>query len=507
MPSCRVNHSLLGAIAAAPGYSPRRSSTWIKVWVIAIVYAAAALTASAQAQHFGTLEYFGYNGASGSIPYYVSLVQGPDGKFYGTTVLGGVDNGGTVFNITPSGTLTTLYSFCNATDCPQGREPYAGLVIDAQGNFYGTTQYGGTSTNCFVGCGTIFKITPQGALITLHSFDYTDGWAIYSPLTRGTDGNFYGSTSLGPSEDGFGTIFKITPDGVFTTLYEFTDYTVGFSPSGALLQANDGNFYGVTNFGGAKDEGVVFKITPAGALTTLYTFCSLSDCVDGAEPYAGLAQGTDGNLYGTTLIGGSNRRGTVFKLTLGGILTTLHSFDGNDGLDIYSPVIQTTDGNFYGMAFAGGNTDLCQSKYHGCGTIFKIAADGTFTTLHLFQFTQGANPYGGLVQGTSGIFYGVTSEGGPQQHAEGTVFDLGVGLGPFVTSLPSYGVVGATVSILGTTLAGATNVTFNGTHATFTAKAKTLITATVPAGATTGNIQVTTPNGTLTSNIAFTVEP
>jgi uncharacterized repeat protein (TIGR03803 family) len=478
---------------------------WVtKACGVFLFWATAALALPAQT--FTTLADF--DGTDGLEPGYVSLVQALDGNFYGTTLYGGAHvtggYGGTVFKVTPTGTLTTIYSFCALTNCADGNGPEAGLTLGRDGTFYGTTSLGGTSANCDFGCGTVFKITQDGILTSLYSFtDNENGFSPRSSLIQGNNGNFYGTTT--------GTIFEITPGGSLKTVHVFSDRIGGSFPYGGLIQAANGNLYGTTSSGGANGYGTVYQLTPGGIFTKLYDFCSLSGCADGSCPFAGLAQGIDGNLYGTTETGGLGTGptcflggcGTVFKITLQGDLTTLHSFDGSDGAYIFGPVFQATDGNFYGGADDGGNT-LCYLD-EGCGTIYEITPTGTLTTLQIFDSTDGAYPGGGLVQDTSGKLYGTTSLGGTDD--DGTVFSINEGLRPFVKSLPSYGAVGAKIGILGSNLTGATSVTFNGTPAMFTVKSKALITTTVPLGATTGIIQVTTPNATLTSNVAFTVQP
>jgi len=453
------------------------------------------------AQTFTTLHNF--DGTDGAVPTFVSLVQGVDENFYGTTAEGGANNDGTVFKITPTGTLTTLHSF----DSTDGQLPYAGLIQAANRNFYGTTIGGGAN-----GYGTVFKITPAGGLTTLYSFcaqtNCVDGRTPTGALALGTDGNFYGITGYGgtncttPPWVGCGTVFKITPAGKLTTLYSFcaqTNCTDGFYPGASLVQATDGNFYGTTGYGGTNSYGTVFKITPGGTLTTLHSF----DLTDGESPSAPLIQATDGNLYGTAYYGGANDNciygtcGTVFKITPGGTLTTLHSFDSTDGANPEAPLVQATDGNFYGTTdFGGANGD---------GTIFQITPAGTVTTLHSFDSTDGDIPDDGLVQATDGNFYGTANFGGT--NGDGTVFSLSTGLGPFVETQPSSGKVGAATIILGTNLTGTTSVSFNGTAATFTVVSSSEITTTVPTGATTGKVSVTTPTRTLKSNVAFRVTP
>jgi len=249
------------------------------------------------------------------------LVQGRDGNFYGTTP-GGGNGHGTVFKITPSGTLTTLYTF-NGTD---GYNPQAGLIQATDGNFYGTTYSGGTSNYCGGGCGTVFKMTPSGSLTTLHSFSGTDGYNVYAGLVEGTDGNFYGTTFNGGPQN-VGEVYKITPSGTLTVLHTF-DGTDGDYPRAALIQATDGNFYGTTFQGGAYGQGTVFAITPSGSLSTVYSFCRQSGCADGANPVGGVIQASDGNFYGTTNAGGNNSSGTVFKLNVSYNTLTV-SVDGN----------------------------------------------------------------------------------------------------------------------------------------------------------------------------------
>jgi uncharacterized repeat protein (TIGR03803 family) len=465
-----------------------------------------ATTIASPAQTFTSL--FSFDGTDGAGPG-SGLVQGTDGGLYGT-ITGGLLNGhGTIFEITGAGMLTTLYRFCTQSPCLDGSRPEAALVLDTDGNIYGTTAFGGTH-----GDGTLFKITADGTLTTLYNFcslinaqGYcVDGTRPDVALVRGTDGNLYGVTYQGGANRG-GTIFKFTTAGSLTTLYSFCSRSScadGKYPSG-LLQASNGSFYGTTTRGGAgangDGNGTVFQMTPDGTLTTLHIF----NGTDGLEPSGALVQDAAGNFYGTTLFGGLSptNGGTAFKITANGAFTSVHSFCTQpscpDGL-IPNGLIQGTDGNFFGTTEeGGGNRD---------GTVFKMSAAGKVTALYDFctqaGCVDGSFPAAALMQSTNGTFYGTTSAGGAS--GDGTIFSLATGLGPFVALQPTLGSVGARVIILGTNLGGATNVSFNGTAATFSGS-NSAIETTVPVGATTGTVSVTTPSGTLSSNVVFHVRP
>jgi uncharacterized repeat protein (TIGR03803 family) len=455
-----------------------------KTLPLLITLALLLATTAAGAQTFTTL--ISFDGVHGESPN-AGLVQATDGNLYGTTYNGGVDFFGTVFKITTAGALTSLHSF----DLTDGALPYAGLVQASNGILYGTAQQGGANQ-----VGTVFKITLSGTLTTLHSFDTTDGWYPYAGLIQASNGNLYGTTYRGGANND-GTVFKITQSGTLTSLHSF-DSTDGDQPEAGLIQATNGNLYGMTGAGGnGSQDGTVFKITQSGTLTSLHTFVG----TDGSFPAAGLVQGSDGNFYGTTSARGANGFGTVFRITPSGTLTTLYNFAGTDGTHPADGLIQATDGNLYGTTDSGGA--------HSGGTIFKITPSGTLTTLYNFcsqsNCADGSDSVAGLVQDTNGIFYGTTFGGGTSSF--GTVFSLSVGLGPFVETQTASGKVGAAVKILGTKLTGATSVKFNGTAATFRVVSKSLITTTVPTGATTGFVTVTTPRGTLKSNRKFRVTP
>ena len=482
-----------------------------KTIFLSCVFCAATAVAS-RAQTFTTLVNFDY--ANGFQPWSMTLIQGTDGNLYGTTYSGGANGEGTVFKVTAGGELTTLYSFCAQTGCTDGKEPIAGLVQATNGNFYGTTSQGGANNY-----GTVFEITAEGTLTTLHSFGGADGANPGAALIQASNGNFYGTTSNGgnidacPSGPGCGTVFEITADGNLTTLHNF-EGTDGRLVDARLVQATDGNFYGTTARGGVVSDicitgpgcGTLFEITPSGKLTTLYSFQG----ADGWSPGGGLVQATNGNFYGTTGFGGANNFGTVFEATPGGKLTTLYSFDLTDGSMPYIAMVQATDGNLYGTTTAGGPAAVYGTFNGGDGTVFEITPEGELTTLHNFDLTDGAAVWGGLVQATDGNFYGTTTLGGTSGNCGfgggcGTVFSLSVGLDPFVKTEPTSGEGGATVIILGTDLTGASRVTFNGTAAEFTAVSSSEIRATIPAGASSGKVEVATPHGALSSNVPFRV--
>jgi len=365
-----------------------------------ILFLCSVVTATVStAQTLATISTF--SGANGVNPH-SSLVQGADGNFYGTAYNGGFSNDGNIFRVTPGGALVLMHSFSGH----DGARPYAGLMLASDGNFYGTTSLGG------VGGGIIFKMTPTGTVSTMYQFGGSGGTLPYGGLVEGTDGNFYGTTSSGGT-NGHGTVFQITPGGTLTYIYNFAGPD-GAAPYANLVQGTDGNFYGTTYQGGANNLGTVFSITSSGTLTTLYSFSG----ADGSLPYASLVQGTDGNFYGTTSAGGANSDGTVFQITPAGALTTLHSFcsptNCSDGSLPYAGLVQGTDGSFYGTASSGGQ--------NGKGTIFKITSAGALTTVHSFIGIDGRLPYANVVLANNGNFYGTTFKGGTSD--DGTIFSL-----------------------------------------------------------------------------------
>jgi len=305
----------------------RRSSRGHSVRMIVATFIMLGMAIAAPAQTFKII--LNFNGTDGANPDNMTLVRGNDGNLYGTADFGGTFSEGTVFKLTPAGNLTTLYNFCQQPNCTDGSNPVSGLTLGVDGNFYGTTITGGTSSE-----GTIFKITPKGVLTTLHSFTGADGALPTSALVEGRDGNLYGTASAGGNytacpgfaQAGCGSVFAITPNGTFTLLHLF-DLNDGATPEAALIQAADGNFYGTTFQGGAAGYGTVFKISSSGTLTTLHSFTGN----DGEYPGGVLLEVKRGIFYGTAGFGGVNGYGTIFKMTSTGVLTTLHNFTLSDG--------------------------------------------------------------------------------------------------------------------------------------------------------------------------------
>jgi uncharacterized repeat protein (TIGR03803 family) len=400
----------------------------------------------------------------------VGLALGKTNNLFGTTPYGGVDGSGSVFKVTTNGVFTTLYSFTGGND---GSTPDAPVILGKDGNFYGTTAYGGKYDTDTGGDGTVFKITATGTLTTLLSFNSTNGFDPEAGLAQGVDGILYGTTTSGGSL-GDGTAFKITTNGVFASLISFNGAN-GAAPYAALAQSTNGNFYGTTTENGPDNllsgNGIVFKLSTNGALSTLYFFGDPNP--NGATPAAGMALGSDGSFYGTTVYGGTNKGsfGTVFKLTTNGTQIVLASFNGTNGAYPQAGLVRGADGNFYGTAAYGGTNNLPSG---GDGTVFRVATNGTLTVLAFFNFTNGANPMAGLVQGPDGNFYGTTENGGTNDVAsggDGTIFK--VTTNGVLTRLVSFNgtnganpiaglVLGPDGNFYGTTQYGGTNNIANG---------------------------------------------
>lgn len=366
---------------------------------------------------------FAFNGANGEDPE-AALIQGRDGNLYGTTMEGGVYDRGTVFRITPSGIFTNLHSF----DSADGFNPQAGLAQGADGFLYGTAYEGGTYND-----GVVYKMSTNGTFNVLASFlNDIDGFEPNAVLLPVTNGNFYGMTMFGGTNS-LGSIFSITPSGMVTTLISFNGTNGDYPYVGGLIRGLDGNFYGTTPTGGIGFDssvyysgwGTVFKMTPDGQLSTLAFF----NGTNGAFPIGLLVQGPDGCLYGTTCNGGPgfdgeqySGDGTVFKITTNGSLSTLVMFnDPVNGANPFSGLCLGTDGRFYGTTQNGGTN---YPPNPDGGTVFQMTPDGTLTTLVSFSTNEGISPIGGVVQASNGDFFGTTSEG--STNSLGGIFRLSV---------------------------------------------------------------------------------
>jgi uncharacterized repeat protein (TIGR03803 family) len=333
-----------------------------------------------------------------------------------------------------------LYRFCSQQNCTDGLWPYAGVLEDKQGNLYGTTGAGGATCRLY-GCGTVFKLAANGKETVLHAFtaEY-DGSGPYGGLIADAQGNLYGTTATGGGtgcggiDYGCGTVFKISTDGAESVLYAFGGNNDGAYPLAGLVSDKNGNLYGVTTDGGGGAQcivqfggcGTVFRVNAKGKENILYAFTGASD---GANPQAALIVDKSGNLFGTAAYGGnvsacnqgnSPGCGTVFEVAADGTEKTLYTFNGgSDGWAPIANLIEDKSGNLYGTTEAGGSTTACSGV--GCGTIFRIAPDGAETILYTFVgASDGAHPAAGVIADSKGNLYGTTQDGGSDN--EGTVF-------------------------------------------------------------------------------------
>jgi uncharacterized repeat protein (TIGR03803 family) len=454
-----------------------------------VLFMLAILAVPATAQQIVALYDFGAGGATDlTNPVLDGIVaQGLDGSLYSTTLQGGFFGSGGAFQVTPSGTYSQYFDFN-----PVFLEaPASGLYLGADGYLYGAGELSEVSPD-----GVIFKIDPTGQFVTLlHGFNGTDGSLPLSPPIMGADGNLYGTTSQGGTFQS-GTLYEITAGGVFTSLYSFDRSTNGYAPWAPPIQGPDGSFYGTTS--GIYGDGptTIFKFTPPSSITFLYTATSGK----ATAPVESMILGNDGNFYGAMSGDESGQDvGVLFKITPQGVFTVLHTFRDSGG-QLYSPenLILGSDGNFYGAGLSGGaQVD---------GGIFRLTPGGKYTVLASFDGTNGNGPIDGLMQHTSGVFYGDTSIGGTFN--KGVFYELNLGLKPFAGLVSCMGKVGTSVGILGQGFTTATGVSFNGgAAATFQIVSDTFLTATVPGAATTGLVTVKMPTGNLVSKQNFWVTP
>ena len=344
-------------------------------------------------------------GADGSHPYGGLVQDASSGNLFGTTYYGGASGKGTVFELTPAGVESVLYSFTGGAD---GGYPPTGLLRDSAGNLFGTALGGGTG-----GQGVVFKVTAADVESVLYNFTGgADGGYPESSLVEDSAGNLYGTTFNGGAS-GLGTVFMLTPAGVETVLHSFTGGTAdGANPATGLARDTTGNLYGTTLNGGAFGDGVVFKVTTGGVATILHSFTGAPG--DGSGPAAGVIVDSAGNVFGTTNAGGGLGNGVVFKITPAGVESLLLSFDGHlAGRDPSAGLVEDSLGNIYGTTTFGGNV-MCQFSL--CGLIFEVSQSGKETVLHNFAGapSDGANPYkgSGLIRDTAGNLYGTTFKGG-----------------------------------------------------------------------------------------------
>jgi uncharacterized repeat protein (TIGR03803 family) len=450
------------------------------------------------------------------------LTLGLDGLYYGDTSTGGAHGVGTVFKITDTGVYTNLFDFTGGTD--EG-VPQAPLVLGADGYMYGTVDgvYSGTY-------GTAFKISSKGVLKTLHAFKFTDGATPYAILL-GLDGNFYGTTR-GGGTDNLGVVFKMTKAGKVTLLHSFAGsaHGDGSLPIGGLAQANDGTLYGTTYQGGTKNVGTVFKINPTGSgYVVLHNFDRSIDATDGAQPLAGLELGTDGNVYGTTGGGGKQNAGALFRVTPAGSYSTVYSFcpasGCKDGSFPQTAMVQHTNGKFYGVTESGG-TSVNGGEYYsldmGLGSFVSLVGVSGKVGSTIQVLGQGFSGTTGVKLGGSTAHFSVVSD----TYLTATVPDGSSGfvtvstpggtltssrkylVAPALTSFsPASGPVGTSVVVTGKGLIQATKVAFGPKSAAFVVNSDTQVTVTVPAGAVSNKITITTPGGKASSTTKFTVTP
>lgn len=519
------------------------------------------LAAFVHAQTYSDL--FDFVGASGCCPSYPGLLaQGRDGNLYGTTQSGGTHTYGTVFVMSPSaGTITTLYNF----DITHGQYPQAGLAMGFDGNFYGTTYQGGSTPAGVIfkitpagaltvlynfvnttdgayprqppipapdgnlygitGNGTnyvVYRLTPSGTFTAVA----TPAGYSYGPLLLGVDGKLYGVTNHGGTFNG-GTVFQLTLGAKpkLKVIYNFNSPT-GSQPTGGLMQASDGKLYGTASLGGTSSGGVVFQVTTGGVYKVLRNFVAAPPATDGYGPTAGLVQGSDGFLYGVNSLGGASGLGTLFKInTAGTSFAVLHNFDKLTGSNPTTTPVLHTSGKIYGMTEVGGlfNQGVLYRFDNGLkpfASIFVIWSGKVGTSVGILgqgfsnatgvKFGSGA----GTFVAASDTFMTATVAAGATT-ATATVLEPGGNLVtpqkfkviPTISGIsPTSGTVGSAVVITGMSLSQATAVTIGGVKATSFAKnSDTQITATVPTGALTGKVKVTTPGGIATSAATFTV--
>jgi uncharacterized repeat protein (TIGR03803 family) len=470
--------------------STQRTTSTALAALTALAMSSVALPAAAQS--FTVLKAFG-NGTPVLSPRGV-LAQGQDGLLYGTSLKGGSLGEGTVFAMTPGGDVNVVGSFSDITG---GTTCNTGLSLGRDGSFYGTCADGKSPFEN----GTVFSASTASGIATLHAFDGKDGTTPEPGVpVQGVDGNFYGMTEAGGA-NGDGTVFVMHGDGSVVVLYNFGGFQDdGREPSGSLNLASDGNFYGTTMAGGKLGGGTVFKMTSGGQVTILHDFPSKS-AKEGVMPMGGVVEGKDGKFYGVTFSGGQENLGTIYVLKQTGKTQTLHSFRAIENIAFpCDGMTMAFDRSLYGTAAA------CKDGTCAGSAIFELTAKGDFKVLHAFDpATDGTEASGALFLDTNGLLYGLTESGGP--NGGGTAYSFDNGLAPFASLSPASGAVGDTINVYGQ------GFTEKGTKIFF---GKTLAShnfyvgpnydrVEVPQGATTGTVTVKTPSSKLKSIQTFTV--
>jgi uncharacterized repeat protein (TIGR03803 family) len=380
------------------------------VWVLSIMLVmAAAVAQPAIAQTFTVLHEFKGVPDDGSNPH-AGVVRDSAGNLFGTTFTGGAVGEGTVYKLDTAGHESVLFTFNNFN----GSFPESGLILDAAGNLFGTAQEGPG------GAGVLFRLAKDGTEVTFHAFQ--GGFDSEAAVPAGgvimdEAGNLYGATllgGLGPFP-GFGTLYQVDPTGKFTVLYDFQGTSDGAEPQGPLVRDADGNLFGAALQGGTNNKGTIFKLATNGTLTVLHSFTGGRD---GSAPQGGLLMDNAGNLFGSTLTGGDSSNGTVFEITKSGRFKRLRSFTGgSDGINPNGGLIQDADGNIYGTTQLGGRQSL--------GTAYKLGRAGTFTVLHTFTGGKdGANPFAGLLRDAAGNLFGTADQNFLLRQRGGTVFKI-----------------------------------------------------------------------------------
>src|SRR5580698_3752124 len=461
--------------------------------VIAALFAGSAIPA--QAQTVSTIYTFS-SGTNPSDPAGV-MAQGQDGNFYGVTLSGNGCCQGDVYKISSEGAITSLYSMgqSDGTNC-------TGLTLGTDGNFYGTCKNGGTNDY-----GTLFKVTSAGVLTVLHNFaaqgSTSDGCIPYVPPTQASNGDFYGTTAF-CGTDNYGTVYKLTLAGVYSLVYSFQGPPNDTVLPLGLIEGTDGNLWGVGN-GWIISGGGIFKITLAGKESLVYTFQPNPDgaFLDGESPDANLIQGSNGDFYGTTEEGGSANEGTIFEITAGGKETVLYSFPNQtDGAYPSLPLTQAPNGLLFGAVTdcAGG----------GCAQagLFDITAKGVYKNLYLYPLvcSNCGQPEAPLLLSTNGTFYSTTEQGGI---GVGSFYSLSNNYSPFISLVNvTSSAEGTQVGILGQGFSSKSVVEFGGTKATtIKPSGANYILATVPTGALTGDVTVTTGSTVLSTTASYKITP